>query len=130
MAGINRRTFAVLSGWDHVVQSVEVLFTTRLGERVMLRHFTGGVADLLGRLLTPSLLSAFRVVIAMSIDLWEPRLKVRRVEFLGSVEEIRQGHLKVVIQVDYRPKGHLGDFTVEGIRTLNLGLSGSNIFVS
>lgn len=130
MAGLCRRTFKVLDGWQHVLQSVEVLFSTRIGKRVMMRHFHGGVAELLGRLMTPQLLSAFRLVVAIAIDLWEPRLKVRQVDFTGSSEEIRLGHAGLVIHVDYRPRGHLGDETVESRRTIRVGLVNSQLTVT
>jgi len=130
MAGICRRTFQPLDGWNHVLQSVEMLFTTRIGERVMMRHFHGGVAELLGKLLTPPLLSAFRLVVAIAIDLWEPRLKVRQVDFIGSPEEIRLGHAGVRIHVDYRPRGHLGDETVESRRTLLIAKTANGFVAS
>jgi len=130
MAGLCRRTFKILDPWAHVLQSVEVIFTTRIGSRVMMRHFHGGVAELLGRLMTPPLLAAFRLVVAIAIDLWEPRLKVRQVDFTGSPEEIRLGHAGLLIHVDYRPRGHLGDETVEGRRTVRVGLVNSQITVT
>ena len=78
-------------------------------------------AELLGRLVTPALFAAFQQLIATAIDLWEPRFRVRKITPSGTVDEIRLGKVGFLFEVDYRPRGHLGDFTVE--RVVNFGLS-------
>lgn len=75
---------------------------------------------MLGRLVTPALFAAFQQIIATAIDLWEPRFRVRRIIPQGSVEQIRLGHLGLAIDVDYRPAGHLGDFTVERVLSFTM----------
>ena len=112
-AGINRFTGQPLTDWDHVLQSVDVIFDTEIGERVMLRHFGGGMRRLLGRKLTPDLLALAAAVFALSITIWEPRLRVVKVSVAPSIEEIRQGAVSFVMEVAYRPRGHLGDLTEE-----------------
>lgn len=121
MAGIDRHTGRVITGLDGAYQGVEVTLGTRLASRVMRREFGGGVIELLGRSLTPPLFAAWKQLVATAIDLWEPRFKVRRVGYVGTVDEIRQGIAKVQIEADYRPRAHLGDFTVE--RIVNFSLS-------
>ena len=121
MAGIDRRTGKVISNYDHALQSVEVILSTRLGSRVMRRQFGGGVAEILGRAVTPPLFSPFQQLVGTAIDIWEPRFKVRRITPQGSVEQIRAGTAGMRFEVDYRPLGHLGDFTVE--RVLSFGLN-------
>ncbi len=113
MAGIDRRTGKVIDNLASAYQGVEVALTTRIGSRVMLREFGGGVAELLGRLVTPDLFAAWRQLIGTAIDLWEPRFRVRRVSLKGSVDQLRLGQVGLLIEADYRPRGHLGDFTVE-----------------
>jgi len=115
MADIDRRTGAVIDNLASTYQSVEIILTTRLSSILMLREFGSGVWELLGRAITPSLFSAWQQLIATAIDLWEPRLAVRRILPTGSVEEIRAGRAGLTIEADYRPRGHLGDFTVERV---------------
>jgi phage baseplate assembly protein W len=125
MADIDRRTGAVLDNYASALQSVEIIFTTRLGEMVLLREFGGGILELLGRLLTAKTLAIFATILAAAIDLWEPRFRVRRVSLDGSVEEIRTGRAGFAIEVEWRPQAHLGDPTVEGVRTF--GFHGNKV---
>lgn len=121
MADIDRRTGEVIGNLASTYQSVEIILTTQLSSIVMLREFGSGVWELLGRGLVPSLFAAWQQLIATAIDLWEPRLAVRRVVPTGSVEEIRAGRAGLSIEADYRPRGHLGDFTVERVVGFTLG---------
>jgi phage baseplate assembly protein W len=121
MTGIDRSTFLPIDNLAHTLQSVEVILSTDIGSRVMRRQFGGGVAELLGRALTPKLFAIVQQLIGTAIDLWEPRLHVRRVSFGGSVDGVRRGAATVVIEADFRPRGHLGDFTVE--RNLSFSVS-------
>ncbi|PZR58970.1 MAG: hypothetical protein DI537_53505, partial [Stutzerimonas stutzeri] len=121
MAGIDRVTGRVISNLDSAFQGVEVTLTTRISSRVMLREFGGGVLELLGRAVTPALFAAWRQLIGTAIDLWEPRFRVRQIHVTGSVEELRVGTAGLRIEVDFRPRGHLGDETVE--RSLSFGVN-------
>lgn len=116
MADLDQHTGKVIDNYTSALQSVEILLFTRLGEVVMLREYGAGVAELLGRLATPRLFSAFRLLVAAAIDLWEPRFRVRRVLVTGSVDEVRLGRFGFRIEVDWRPRAHLGDETVEAVR--------------
>lgn len=120
MAGIDRHTGKVIDNLASAYQGVEVILTTRIGSRVMRREFGGGVAELLGRLVRPDLFAAWRQLIGTAIDLWEPRFQVRRVPLKGSVDQLRLGEVGLSIEADYRPRGHLGDFTVERVVTFDL----------
>lgn len=121
MAGIDHRTGQVVSSYDSALQAVEVILSTRIGSRVMRRHFGGGVAEILGRAVTPPLFALFQQLVATAIDIWEPRFRVRKITPLGTVEQIKAGQVGMRFDVDYRPRGHLGDFTVE--RVLSFGLN-------
>ncbi len=120
MAGIDRNTGRPIDNLSSALQGVEVILATRLASRVMRREFGGGVVELLGRAMTPFLFSAWRQIVVTAIDLWEPRFKVRRIQATGSVEQIRLGQASIVIEADYRPKGHLGDTRVERVVTFRL----------
>lgn len=121
MAGINRVTGATIDNYQHALQSVEVILSTRIGSRIMRRQFGGGVAEILGRAVTPPLFALFQQLVATAIDVWEPRFRVRQIAPLGSVEQIRAGEVGIRFEVDYRPRGHIGDFTVE--RVVSFGLN-------
>jgi len=123
MAGIDRWTLKPIDNLASTLQSVEVILSTGIGTRVMRRPFGGGVAELLGRNLTPRLFAVVQQLIGTAIDLWEPRLHVRRVTFDGTTDEIRRGTATVRIEADYRPRGHLGDFTVERNHTFSVSFA-------
>lgn len=121
MAGIDRRTGAVIDNLSSAYQGVEVVLTTRLASRVMRREFGAAVIELLGRNITPSLFATWMQLVATAIDLWEPRFAVRRIVPSGSVDEIRLGRAGLRIEADYRPRGHRGDFTVERVVDFSIG---------
>ena len=90
---MDRRTGAVLTGWPHVAQSIEVILTTRIGERMFRRVFGSQVPKLLGEPLTnPTIVRFFAAVIA-AIELWEPRFRVRSIDVIdgNSAERLRAG---------------------------------------
>lgn len=127
MAGIDRHTGKVIDNFQSALQGVEVVFITRLGERVMRREFGAGLIELIGRLVSLHLLMAFQQLIVTSIDLWEPRFRVRRILFEGSADQIRLGVAKFGIEADYRPRGHLGDFSVERMVNFSLTFEGRGV---
>lgn len=118
--GIDATTGKILSGWDHVLQSVKRIYATRIGTRIMRRQFGGGVSSLIGRRLTPRALALYRLLAVLALERWEPRVKVRAIAFSGTVEEIRDGRPIMTVAVDYLPRGHLGDQTVADQRDIDL----------
>ncbi|WP_108459195.1 GPW/gp25 family protein [Devosia naphthalenivorans] len=130
MAGIDRRTGKVIDNLTSAYQGVEVTLTTRLSSRVMRRQFGGGVVELLGRSMVPRLFSAWQLLIATAIDLWEPRFATRRVTPTGSAEQLRLGQAGLVIEADFRPSAHLGDFTVERVVRFNISFGRVGISVA
>lgn len=125
MSGIDRHTGREIGNFASACQGIEVIFSTALGERIMRRHFGGGIVELLGRLTRPELFAAFMTLIAVAIDTWEPRFSVRRISFNGSPDQLRTGIAGVDIDLDYMPRGHLGDRRVERQTTVSLLLSRS-----
>jgi phage baseplate assembly protein W len=129
MVGIDRRTGRVIGNLASAYQGVEVVLTTRIGERLMRREFGAGIAELLGRLMTPPLFVAFQTLIATAIDLWEPRFAVRRVLVTGTVDQVRTGRAGFKIEADYLPRGHLGDMRVERVVSFSLLIANGSVFV-
>jgi phage baseplate assembly protein W len=116
--GIDRRTGRILTDCDHVVQSLEVIFTTHFGEREMRRTFGSNVPPILGREnIVPSTFLKFATAIIVSIELFEPRFRIKQVTFPGarnSPEGVRRGKVGMAMLGEYRPRGHLGDPTPDG----------------
>ena len=128
--GIDRHTGRPLIGFAHVQQSLQVIFTTHFGERVLRRWFGSFVPKLLGEPMVPSTVLRFFTAVCTAIDLWEPRYKVQKILPQGSPEKMRQGQLGFVIVGVYRPRGHLGDFTPEPRRPVRSVLVGGNLAVT
>ncbi|BAP94471.1 baseplate component [Aurantimonas phage AmM-1] len=122
MADIDRRTGEVIDNYQSALQSVEIIFSTFIGEMVMLREFGAGALDLLGRKMTARLFLVFRTALMAGINAWEPRFRVRHVGVDGTVEGVRLGEVRFAIEIDWRPRAHLvpPDYSVESVRTFGL----------
>lgn len=121
MAGLDARTGRRLDGWAHVVQSIGVIISTRLAEREGRRWFGADVIDDLGKPLNGPRILHLMQKLTVAIELWEPRYAVRSVK---PERLTRTGELGLLISGDYRPRGHLGDPTVEGHRSIFIGVNG------
>lgn len=116
--GMDRRTGMRIYGFDHVAQSIGDILTTNLGERFLREWYGFPGFRLLGEPMNEQNLNLFRQYIYYALEpkqlnglSVEPRFKVRSVIPLAAD---RQGHFQCRIIGDYLPRGHLGDFTVEG----------------
>jgi phage baseplate assembly protein W len=112
--GIDRRTGKRVTDWAHVVSSLEDLLTTRLLSRVMLREYGSTMPELIDAPMNDASLMLFFSAVATACALWEPRVELTNLEF---VEADRDGRVALRMVVNYMPRGHFGDRTVEGIRT-------------
>jgi len=121
--GMDRRTGKLLQGWDHVEQSLELIFATPFHERVLRRWVGSFVPHILGESLVPRVVTRFFWAIASAIDIWEPNYRIKQVYFMGdallqwsastlaSADLIRLGQTLFRQEGIYRPRAHLGDFT-------------------
>jgi phage baseplate assembly protein W len=114
--GLNAATGGVLEGWPHVVQSLQDIFTTRFGARVMREWYGSFVPNLLGRNITPNEVTPWFAAVTSAIEQWEPRYRVTRIQI---VEATRSGALHFFLEGEYRPRANFGDFTVEGARRID-----------
>lgn len=110
-------------------QDTCVVLSTRLASVWMLREYGAGVVELLGRRITPPLFGAYKQLVCTAIDIWVVRFRVRRIVATGSIEDFRLGHLTMDMEVDYRPRAHLGDPTVERVVPLNLLFNRNDVSV-
>jgi len=119
---------ANISGWAHVLQSIEDFFTTRFGERVMREWYGTVVPAFLGEPLNVQTVVPFFTAICAGIEQWEPRYRITQIvpESVG-----RDGRLRVHLEGEYRPRALLGDFTPEGARRVTvIGGAGGAVEVS
>jgi Bacteriophage baseplate protein W len=115
--GIDDLTGKPLKDFDHVVQSIGIILTTAIGERVMREWFGFPGLKLLGENATPQVIIRFWNAVLAALTMiqlnglpTEPRFRIVKI----SRHEIdRSGLYRFAIEGDYMPRGHLGDFTVE-----------------
>ncbi|WP_319498080.1 GPW/gp25 family protein [uncultured Cohaesibacter sp.] len=115
MVGICKQTGELITPLQSAMQGVVDILNTRLRSVLTLRQYGSGAPELLGRKLNLDLLVAFRQLVSVSIDMWEPRLSVRRIAFTGTAAEFQQGHVTMRIEADFMPRAHLDppDYTIE-----------------
>lgn len=108
--GFNRHSGAsIITDFDHVRQSIEVILTTPIGSLVMMREFGSELFALIDRPLSDN-----RVILAMyaacvtAINRWEPRFRVKQCQVRRADES---GVVEIMLSGTYFPRGHLGDFT-------------------
>lgn len=121
--GVNRETGGLMQGWEHVEQSMKVIFATPFHERIMREWVGSFVPHILGEIAVPRVITRFHWAMAVSIDLWEPNYRIVTVWFMGDAleswtpqsfdvaGEFRLGHVYFRTEGSYRPRGHLGDST-------------------
>ena len=114
--GLDAATGGILTGWEHVVQSLRDIFDTRFGSRIMREWYGSFVPNLLGRLITPEEVVPYFAAITSAIEQWEPRFRVTEIKVLKAT---REGALHFYLDGEYRPRAVYGDFTVEGARRVN-----------
>lgn len=113
--GLNASTGEALTGWDHVVQSLADIFTTRFGERIIREWYGSFVPAILGQNITPGGIVPWFTAICSAIEQWEPRYRVSQI----SVENVtRDGRFYFFIDGEFMPRATYGDFTVAGARRL------------
>jgi phage baseplate assembly protein W len=98
-----------------VVQSLQDIFTTRFGARVMREWYGSFVPTLLGRQINRSEVPLFLAAFTSAIEQWEPRFKVTEI---GLKDVTRDGVVRLSISGEYRPRALLGDPTSAGLRSL------------
>jgi len=118
--GLSHDTGLLLSDWDHVEQSISVILTTRLGQRVLRRDFGSEVPDLIAKPMTQRVLLAFYVAVAVAIARWEPRFEVTRCVIPTAGAD---GIIEMQIFGIYYPRGHLGDFSTAANKTTKVLLN-------
>jgi len=117
--GLDRWTGRPVSGWDHVVLCLQAIFSTPFGARVMRRWFGSLIPNMLGKNIEPNTLLRFFTALYAALN-FEPRFALTKINILSTPDDLRAGMLRLELVGQYRPRAHLGDFTVEGGKRLVL----------
>lgn len=123
--GMDAETGRWITGWDHVVQSLNDIFLTRFGARIMREWYGSFVPEALGRNINRQELVPVIASITSAIEQWEPRFVVDRVHF---PEASRSGRMEIVIEGRYRPRALLGDLSGELARRVAFIAQGDRVF--
>jgi len=134
--GVDRHTGKMLTGWDHVIQSMLLIFSTKYHERVLRRWCGSFVPHLIGQNADEPTIARFYFAICTGIDLWEPNYRINRVRvanrsdgsLMTSPEELRTGRLQTSMEGTYRPRGHLGNSQPQVRRGVGLVSRGYNLW--
>lgn len=113
--GFNRETFEPLGGWDHVVQSINDILTTQVGERVMRRDYGSRIPELIDKPMNQETILDLYVATYEAIDRWEPRFQIEHVTL---VEGNPDGRATLECIGIWFPRGHLGDFSQQFPRSV------------
>lgn len=117
-AGMDARTGRLLTGWEHCVQSIAIILTTRVGTRVMRRAFGSAALDLQDRNATPRRIMEIYAGIAAALKRWEPGF---RLESIKLTQAGADGVFAFEIAGRFYPGGHLGDYSISEARSAVLG---------
>lgn len=83
MIGLDRRTGRLISGLDHLRQSIEDILTTPLGSRRMRPGYGSKLRRFVDLPVNDGWKSAVQAEVARSLGRWEPRLKLERVRVVA-----------------------------------------------
>lgn len=105
MAGFDRHTGKVLDGFAHVQQSLEVIFSTPQGRRVMREWFGNPGLRLLGENATEANILRWITCCWVLVELFEPRFKITHFE-VNSLDRLGFGNFTIVGR--HNADGHRG----------------------
>jgi uncharacterized protein len=111
--GLNRFTGGTVTDWEHVLQSIQDIFTTGFGERIMREWYGSNIPNLLGSNITAREITGYFTEIVAPIEMWEPRFRVTKITAL---KVTRDGQFHFYLDGEYRPRAVFGDFAPEGAR--------------
>lgn len=80
MIGMNAATGNVITGLDHLRQSVRDILTTPIGSRIMRRDYGSEVPELIDQPDNGVTRVRLYAATVMALMQWEPRLKISRVQ--------------------------------------------------
>lgn len=111
--GMNERTGQILKGFDHVLQSLRIIWTTRTNTLPMLLGFGSDVRGNLGQDITPSLALEIYDDMVTAAHKWEPEYRVTDMQFVKVSET---GLLALKHSGIYFPEGRFENYDIVELR--------------
>ena len=100
--GMNAQTGRLLTGLDHLKQSIADILHTRIGSRVMRRTYGSNLFERIDQPQNDLTRVGIIADIAEAIDKWEPRFRLTQVKLAGTAEEQNNGKLFCTIVGAYQ----------------------------
>ena len=101
MIGMDRRTGKLLSGLDHLRQSIEDILATPMGSRRMRPEYGSRLRRFVDMPVNEGWKSAVQAEVAHALNLWEPRFKLQSVR----VSAVLDGVITFELKGLYRGEG-------------------------
>jgi len=83
MIGMDRRTGLLISGVEHLRQSIEDILTTPLGSRLMRPEYGSTIRRFVDLPVSEGWKSAVQAEAARALKRWEPRFELKRVQVVS-----------------------------------------------
>lgn len=116
MNGMDRTTGKPVSGIEALRQRVENILRTPLESLALQRDYGSELFALVDAPLTESVRMRIIAATVDALDEWEPELKTTRVSFMDDSEQVRDGHILIILEGYYMPTGE--PVVLEGIELL------------
>ena len=91
----DRNTTAMASGVEDINQSLYILFTTELGERVMQPNYGTAMKSMIFESINEHFKSYMRMVLVRSIALYEARIRPLNIDFIA--DETLEGRYLMIL---------------------------------
>ena len=91
------KTVRMVSAEQDICESLHILLTTSIGERVMQPTYGCNLQDLQFEILSPTVISSIKELIRTAIIYHEPRIRLNKLEIEQDLLEPRSGLVKIAI---------------------------------
>ena len=99
--GMCAKTGRLLTGVDHLKQSIADILHTRIGLRVMRRTYGSNLFERIDQPQNDLTRVGIMADIAEVLDKWEPRFQLKQVKLTGTTDEQSNGKLFCTLRGDY-----------------------------
>jgi len=108
-SGVDRRSGRILTGWPHCAQSLEQIWMTMPGERLMRLGFGTDLRQHLAKDLTPTTALEIYSTLVQSAHTYEPEYRIASLQL---VKLAADGTLRLRHSGTYYPEGRLGNYAI------------------
>ncbi|UNE53509.1 GPW/gp25 family protein [Bartonella machadoae] len=109
--GVNEKDGSLLYGWAHCCQSLRKCLTTKIGTRVLRRHYGCDVGAFQDANADPAtILQLYQAIVQALNDpeCGEPGFSLQKIDLIKAT---REGTFHFVLTGVFYPDGHLGDWS-------------------